>query len=407
MSLFPMFLLVFSLIILIFSTYIGLRLIPRSRLSPPLRMVAWIMVYFPLSFAPVRFLVSKVDGSQPYADIALWFIYFGLGLFSFVLVFLLLHDVVWLSAYLTGKIARRIKRSAGQSKKNEMIDPTRRAFMTNSVNAGIVTLSGGFTAYGGYKALRVPEVKQVAVGIDNLPPAFEGYSIVQLTDLHINKPREKGWLQEVVAQTNRCAADAIVVTGDLSDSPAERVHNEITPLAELTAPDGCFFVTGNHEYYAGVSGWLVAVKRLGFTVLLNEHQVIRRGRSRLLMAGVPDISAERHFALHHSSPQKALVGYQPGDVKILLAHQPQSIYAASEAGFDLQLSGHTHGGQFVPWKYIAGLVQPYLYGLHRVGKTQLYVSRGTGYWGPPVRIGAPSEITLISLIGAPAEQQEG
>jgi hypothetical protein len=161
---------------------------------------------------------------------------------------------------------------------------------------------------------------------------------------------------------------------------------------------GNYFVTGNHEYYSGVIEWIEEVRRLGFTVLINEHRIITSGKSKMLLAGVTDYRESRILTDHRSDPQKALNAAAKTDIKILLAHQPKSIFDAARAGYDLQISGHTHGGQFFPWNLVVGLTQPYVSGLHQHADTQIYVSRGTGYWGPPVRVGSPSEITLIKLV---------
>jgi predicted MPP superfamily phosphohydrolase len=187
------------------------------------------------------------------------------------------------------------------------------------------------------------------------------------------------------------------LTGDLVDGSVDQLGYDVAPLAQVQSRSGNFFVTGNHEYYSGVIEWVEEVRRLGFTVLLNEHQVIARGKANLLLAGVTDYRGGNFLTSHRSDPQKALEGAPAADVKILLAHQPKNIFAAARAGYDLQISGHTHGGQFFPWNLLVGFAQPYVYGLHTHENTQIYVSRGTGYWGPPVRVGSPSEITLIAL----------
>ena len=207
-------------------------------------------------------------------------------------------------------------------------------------------------------------------------------------------------MKAVVERVNRLSPHIVALTGDLADKPAASLRNDVAPLSGLAAKYGCFFVTGNHEYYSGVKEWISETKRLGFTVLINEHEIVRRGKGRLLLGGVTDFRAGRRFKKHVSSPKAAAAGAQETDFKILLAHQPKNIFEAAEAGFDLQLSGHTHGGQFLPWKYAVGLNQPFLSGLHKFKETQIYVSRGTGYWGPPLRLGAPSEISLIKLTAA-------
>src|SRR5690606_3902982 len=163
-----------------------------------------------------------------------------------------------------------------------------------------------------------------------------------------------------------------------------------------------YFVTGNHDYYSGARGWIRELRRLGVRVLLNEHEVLQRENAALVIAGITDYSAHLFEPEHRSDPQKALAGApSTAAAKILLAHQPRSCFAAEQAGFDVQLSGHTHGGQFLPWNFFVPLQQPFVAGLKQVGRLQLYISRGTGYWGPPIRLGAPSEITRIRLVAAP------
>ena len=168
----------------------------------------------------------------------------------------------------------------------------------------------------------------------------------------------------------------------------------------LRSREGSFFVTGNHEYYSGAAAWIAELRRLGLTVLANQHVTIRRGEATLVVAGVNDFSAG-HFDRHGGSdPAQALAGSPPAAVRLLLAHQPRSAEAAEAAGFDLQLSGHTHGGQFLPWNFLVRLQQPFTAGLKRWRRMWVYTSRGTGYWGPPKRFGAPSEITLLRLVAA-------
>jgi predicted MPP superfamily phosphohydrolase len=178
------------------------------------------------------------------------------------------------------------------------------------------------------------------------------------------------------------------------------MREEVAPLAELGAPHGKYFVTGNHEYYWDAPGWVREVERLGFAALVNTHRLIERGDGKLLVAGVTDSTASRGTPGHRSDPVAAVTGAPDADVKLLLAHQPTSAFAAQRAGFDLQLSGHTHGGQYFPFNLLVRLFQPFVSGLHRLQNMWLYVSRGTGYWGPPLRLGVPSEITLIELVKA-------
>jgi len=222
--------------------------------------------------------------------------------------------------------------------------------------------------------------------------------IVQFTDLHIGPMIKRDYVQTLVQQMNDLDADIIVMTGDLVDGSVFRLQAEVAPLANLKAKHGKFFITGNHEYYSGAEDWIAEMRRLGFTVLLNAHELIEVNGAKLLLAGVTDYRADRHIASHQSSPKKAMQGALESDVKILLAHQPKSIFEATEAGFDLQISGHTHGGQYYPWNFLAKMANPYIKGLHlHDNKTWIYVSPGTGYWGPPIRLGNEPEITVIRL----------
>jgi predicted MPP superfamily phosphohydrolase len=192
----------------------------------------------------------------------------------------------------------------------------------------------------------------------------------------------------------------VAITGDLVDGTVERLRHDIAPLGDLTSRHGTYVCTGNHEYYAGVHEWVAHLRSLGMRVLLNAHELIEVGGARLLVAGVNDHGAKSMEPSHDSSPEEAMAGAPPHDIALLLAHQPRSILRAAPLGFHLQLSGHTHGGQFFPWTLFARLAQPYTTGLHNHEGTLIYVSRGTGYWGPPIRLGAPSEITLLTLVPA-------
>jgi predicted MPP superfamily phosphohydrolase len=240
---------------------------------------------------------------------------------------------------------------------------------------------------------RRPRVVRVAVPIANLPPDLAGLRIVQLSDLHVGPTIRRRFVTAVVQTANALYPDLVAVTGDVADGYVKELRDHVAPLADLRAPLGTFFVTGNHEYYWDPLGWILELERLGISVLSNEHRLIERGEGRLLLAGVTDLSAA-------SDPRAAIAGAPQSHVRVLLAHQPRSAFAARDAGFDLQLSGHTHGGQYFPFNLLVRLFQPFVAGLHRLEAMWLYVSRGTGYWGPPLRVGAPSEITLIELVAA-------
>ena len=252
---------------------------------------------------------------------------------------------------------------------------------------------------GFVNARRRARVRRVDVAIAGLPAALDGFSIAQITDLHVGPTIKRDYLERVVDAVNALDADMIAVTGDLVDGSVRDLAHHTQPLGRLSARHGAFFVTGNHEYYSGVHAWIEEVRGLGLSVLLNEHVILDHEGASVLVAGVTDYGAGYFDVSHHSDPAAALSG-APDDVgvRLLLAHQPRSAFAAASAGFDLQLSGHTHGGQIFPWSYLVRLQQPFIAGLHRVESLWVYISRGTGYWGPPKRLGAPSEITYLRLV---------
>ncbi|WP_024972163.1 metallophosphoesterase [Ralstonia pickettii] len=262
----------------------------------------------------------------------------------------------------------------------------------------VVALTLLVTLIGYVNARRIPRVARVTVPIAGLPAPLHGFTIAQITDLHVGPTIKRAYVAGVVDRLNALQPDVIAVTGDLVDGEVDVLRPHIAPLAGMSARHGVFAVTGNHEYYSGVGPWVSEFERLGMRVLMNEHAVLEHDGAPLVIAGVTDFSAGKFDTAHTSDPTRALAGSPSGVTPtILLAHQPRSAPAAAEAGFDLQLSGHTHGGQFWPWSLFVPLQQPFTAGLHKLGRLWIYTSRGTGYWGPPKRFGAPSEITLIRL----------
>jgi predicted MPP superfamily phosphohydrolase len=256
------------------------------------------------------------------------------------------------------------------------------------------------TALGYLNARRRARVRTVEVPIEGLPEALRGFSIAQITDIHVGATIKRDYVERIVSAVNELDADMVAVTGDLVDGSVARLSPHTQPLARLSARHGAFFVTGNHEYYSGAHAWIDEMRRLGLSVLLNEHVVLDHDGAAVVVAGVTDISAHHFDPSHRSDPAGAVAG-APGDaIKVLLAHQPRTALVAQGAGYHLQLSGHTHGGQFFPWNYVVKLFEPFSTGLYRLGGLRLYVSRGTGYWGPPKRFGAPSEITHLRLVPA-------
>ena len=266
-------------------------------------------------------------------------------------------------------------------------------FDARAVSLTILYATGALSLIGLVQA-RWPRVRRVAIPIENLPAELEGYRIVQWSDVHIGPTIQRGFVQCLVDRTNALDADAVAITGDFVDSSLEQSAAHIEPLRELRTRDGAFYVTGNHEYYWRASEWIPALQATGLEFLKNEHRVITRGGAQLVMAGVTD-PVGRYT--HQQDPDRALAGAPAEAVKVLLSHRPQTAGDADRLGVDLQLSGHTHGGQFFPFNLVIKKFQPIVAGLHRVGRTWLYVNRGTGYWGPPTRLAVGGEITVVEL----------
>ncbi len=384
----PRFLLFFSIVTtLLFAVhgYLGYRLIGPSPLTGAARTAAWVLVFANALLLPAAMSARFVLRGAA-ADAVAWVGFVALGLFSFVLVFTVLRDVAWLVMAQAGTLP---------------VDPARRTALLHLTNLVVLGSAAGAAVLGVMGARARAAVKNVQVPIANLPAALEGFTIVQLTDIHVGPTIKKGYIDAVVDAVNGLDAHVVAVTGDVVDGSVDALDEHTAPLGRMKSKYGTFFCTGNHEYYSGAEEWIAEFRRLGMTCLQNQHVVLDHGGARVVVAGVTDFNAAQVLPAHKSDPQQAIAG-APADaaVKLLLAHQPRSCAAAAECGFDLQLSGHTHGGQFFPWMFFVPLQQPFVAGLDRLNDLWVYTSRGTGYWGPPVRLGAPSEITRLRLVRA-------
>ena len=279
-------------------------------------------------------------------------------------------------------------------------DGSRRVFTARMLASAVLASVAGVTAAAVQATRGHIAVKRVEIFLQRLPTSLDGTRIVQLCDMHVGGLLGREFVERVVRAANALAPDVIAIVGDLVDGTVEQLRPSLASLAELRARHGVFFVTGNHEYYSrsGARAWMDELDRMGLRVLRNQHVAIGDGPETFDLAGVPDHSASR---FPDDGPAEdmaaALAGREPSRAVVLLAHQPIAIHKAASLGVDLQLSGHTHGGQIWPWGALVRLQQPFIRGLHRLGETQLYVSCGTGFWGPPMRLGAPAEITEIIL----------
>ena len=368
--------------------YIGIRLMPGLSAFPAAQLWLGGILAVSALVMPLGLLARRV-ARPPLADRLSWAGLLCMGLFSSLLVLTVLRDaalgVLWLVDFLApGLLALATWRTA---------------------SAQAVPLLGGLvTLLGFMNARRTAAVVRVDVPIKNLPAAWHGFTVAQISDIHVGPTIKHHYLRRIVDRVNALEADLVAITGDLVDGRVSELAAHVAPLADLRSRHGTYFVTGNHEYYSGANAWIDELRRLGLTVLLNEHVVIApaatagQAGTPLVLAGVTDFNAGHFDTAHQSDPAAALLGAPLDAVRVLLAHQPRSAAAAAEAGFDLQLSGHTHGGQFYPWNLFVRFQQPFTAGLRKWKNLWVYTSRGTGYWGPPKRFGAPSEITQLRLV---------
>ena len=317
-------------------------------------MVAWGVVLLMPFVSMLPFIARR----SRFRALAHWTGYATMSIFSMLLVLVLTSDLLRLSLRIVSATV------------------SARAMSFATIAAA------GVLAIVGFVQARRPRVVSLQI------PAGLDYRIVQWSDVHIGPTIQRRFVESLVERTNALDADAIVITGDLIDGYVDDLRDAIAPLRDLRARDGVFVVTGNHEYYWRANEWVEEFARLGLTFLKNEHRVIN---GDLVIAGVTDPAG------HKPDAGAALKGAPNDAFTILLAHRPQTVKAAAELGVDLQLSGHTHGGQFFPFNLLIRWFQPVVAGLHRLSDTLLYVSRGTGYWGPPSRLGVGGEITLIEL----------
>ena len=249
--------------------------------------------------------------------------------------------------------------------------------------------------------LRGPHVRRVDIPVEGLAPELDGLRIVQISDLHAGPTMRRAYVQRVVDMTRELAPDLIALTGDIVDGSVLRRAHQVAPLEALASDDRAFFVLGNHDYYSGAAPWTAHFEAMGFRVLRNSHVTIERGEARLVIGGVIDFAARMSDPDARPRPDLATDGDSGPAFRLLLAHNPKIAPLAEQVGFDLQLSGHTHAGQFIPWTFVIHLVHgPHAAGLSRRGRLWVYTSAGTGTWGPPVRLGSKPELTLLRIVAA-------
>ena len=363
------FVLVVTALVAAGYAYLALRLAgagwARVALAVPLLLI-WIV--------PVRYWGRERGRGETWIDNAVHQAsYLSMAWVSFALVLTLARDLLLLLAtVLQAPGPRAVLAEAG----------------TPLVLAGsLVAL-----ALGAATALRGPRVERVEIRVPALHPDLEGYRIVQISDLHVGRTIRRRYVEHTVERARSLAPDLVALTGDMVDGPVERLAPHVAPLAELPRVAKTFFILGNHDCYAGADAWIAHFRALGAQVLLNSHAVLVKGAARMLVGGVVDPAYAR------ARPEIAIPRDAGADFRLLLAHNPRLAPLGARAGFDLQLSGHTHAGQFFPWTLAVRLVHaPHVAGLSKEGAMRVYVSAGTGTWGPPVRFGTSPELTLLTL----------
>ncbi|WP_246835266.1 metallophosphoesterase, partial [Micromonospora sp. MH33] len=276
-------------------------------------------------------------------------------------------------------------------------DPSRRLLLARGAAIFAGLTAAGVTGYGVRTAMGPPRLDRVRIPLAKLPRGMDGLRIATVSDIHLGPLRGRAHTERIVAMINRLDADLVAVVGDLVDGSVAELGTAAEPLRDLRSRYGSFFVTGNHEYYSGVEEWVREVDRLGLRVLQNERQEIRARGGVLDLAGVNDVTAAGTGLAAPADYAAALGDRDPSRPVVLLAHQPVAAHEAAKFGVDLQLSGHTHGGQMVPFNLLVKLQQPVVSGLGEVDGTKVYVTNGAGFWGPPVRVGAPPQVTLVEL----------
>ena len=383
-----MFIVILGAVLALMHVYLWKRLVKDT--TGPGR-VRWILTAVLLGLAGLLvaalFLPRVIGPAESH-----WFAwpgYLWFGVATYLLLILLVLEPVRLV------LRRRVRGTPAESAEdsNEL---SRRLFLARAGAVAAGAASVRLVSVGTATALGPPELLRVPVRLRDIDSAFHGFRIAVVSDIHVGPLAGRAHTERIVGMINETAPDLVAIVGDVVDGTVAELGSAVAPLRDLATREGAFFVTGNHEYFVDDTlEWLREMERLGIHPLRNENTLIRRGGAVFNLAGVNDLAGKRH----DDGPDfdRALSGRSSAGPTVLLAHQPVLVEEAGARGVDLQLSGHTHGGQMWPFHYLVRAVQPSLAGLSAVGGTQLYVTRGAGYWGPPVRIGAPPDITVLSL----------
>ena len=378
------FVLVVSAILSTGYAYIALRLTSTAPLRIALA-VPFVMVWI----LPAVYWFGNRDRRGRRHEWVQALSFLCMGWLSFVFVLTVARDVLLLAAAALPPLAAV----------HTFLDETAAAWVPVAALAAV--------GVGALTALRGPCVRHVDIPVEGLAPELDGLRIAQISDLHVGPTMRLAYVRRVVDMTRALAPDLIALTGDIVDGSVPRLAPLVAPLAALASGHRAFFVLGNHDYYSGATPWAQHFARMGFRVLENAHVVVERGAARLVIGGVIDFAARIYDPDARPRPDLATDGDARPAFRVLLAHNPKIAPVAEQAGFDLQLSGHTHAGQFFPWTLVIHLVhKPHAAGLSRRGRMWVYVSAGTGTWGPPVRLGTRPEVTLLRLVAANGSRRD-
>jgi len=387
--------LLFAAIVLLFlgstHVYLGWRL--GQPLPGPRRRRVHGLTGLSFLLMPALLFAAQASPGSAQAHTLSWLAFVHMGLFTLVLSSLLGFDLgLGLLSIVDRIAAKRLSQAVLPTQ------PERRRALLHGVHLGLLGLAGAQGAAGAAQAARGFEVKRIEVPVTGLHPDLDGFRIAQVTDLHLGPTIGAETMQRVVEVVNGLEPDLVAITGDLVDGSVAVLGPVTATLTGLRSRHGTWFCTGNHEYYSGVHAWVAELRRLGITVLNNEHRVLQHGDAPLVVAGVTDLHAGETEPDQVSDVAGALERAPADAFRLLLAHRPESVYDAAHHDVDLQLSGHTHGGQYFPGTLLVKLAHPYVRGLHRHAiRTWIYVSCGTGFWGPPFRLGTTAEVTEITL----------
>ncbi|MBK9516305.1 MAG: metallophosphoesterase [Anaeromyxobacter sp.] len=377
--------------------YLWLRLVRDTGLPEPWRRLAtWALVLAAL-LVPAGMFAARLAGQHISRVLPLAaFVWMGLSFLIFAA--LLVADAGRLLAWGATQLGDWVRNAPDAPP-----DPARRQLLARAVAGGALVAAGAAGAASLRSAAGPAVIEEVPVRLARLPRALSGFTLAQVTDLHVGPTIREREVRRVVEQVNGLRPDAVVITGDLVDGSTRELGPIVAELGRLSARHGVYFVTGNHEYYSGVEAWADFLAGLGVRVLRNQRVALGDGApggATFDLAGVNDWSAGPAGTPHGMDLPRALAGRDPERSLVLLAHQPRGVDEAVRQGVELQVSGHTHGGQLFPWNFAVRAAFPYVKGLYRAQgapEGQVYVSRGTGYWGPPMRLGSPPEITRLVL----------